>query len=265
LSEFPLMWQEAIAFVDDMNAQRMLGYDDWRLPSRAELLSLLCYQQTRPPLPESHPFINLFAGWYWSSTTAVYQPAYAWYLDMDGGRMFYGGKDQSFMVWPVRGASKLVWRRQSACFGASGEDSTCSSSGQDGSYYRQLKFPQPRFTVQNEVMKDHWSGLEWTVCADLGKGAVTWSEALELVKNLASDSTRPWHLPNINELESLVDYDHARPAVTPGIPLMALQETYWSSTTSIYESDWAWALYLEKGAIGVGQKKGRNFHVIAVR
>lgn len=265
LSEFPLMWQEAIAFVKEINAKKMLGHDDWRLPSRAELLSLLCYQQTRPPLPENHPFINLFAGWYWSSTTAAYQRSHAWYLDMAGGRMFYGGKDQSFMVWPVRGESTLVWRRQSGCFDSLGEIIACRDSGQDGSCSHPLILPQQRFTVHDKVMRDHWSGLEWSTCADLGKGAVTWSEALELVKNMEGDLSRPWRLPNINELESLVDYDYARPAVTPGTPLTELQETYWSSTTSVYETDWAWALYLEKGAIGVGQKKVRNFHIIAVR
>lgn len=26
-----------------------------------------------------------------------------------------------------------------------------------------------------------------------------------------------------------------------------------------YEPDWAWALYLTKGAVGVGQKRGRAF------
>ena len=40
-----------------------------------------------------------------------------------------------------------------------------------------------------------------------------------------------------------------------------IRESYWSSTTSMFEPDWAWALYLEKGAVGVGQKSGRHFHV----
>ena len=31
--------------------------------------------------------------------------------------------------------------------------------------------------------------------------------------------------------------------------------------TSAFEPDWAWALYLDKGAVGVGQKAGAYFHV----
>ncbi|MCO6414001.1 MAG: DUF1566 domain-containing protein [Thiogranum sp.] len=44
-----------------------------------------------------------------------------------------------------------------------------------------------------------------------------------------------------------------------------VRDGYWSSTTSAFEPDWAWALYLDKGACGVGQKSGRHFHVWPVR
>jgi len=42
---------------------------------------------------------------------------------------------------------------------------------------------------------------------------------------------------------------------------VSLREGYWSSTTSFFETDWAWVLYLEKGACGVGHKPGKTFHV----
>jgi len=101
--ELPMTWREALAFVAGMNRERALGCSDWRLPNRRELRSLVSHQTCRPALPEGHPFVNIFAGWYWSATSAAGAPAHAWYVDMDGGRMFYGGKDQSFLVWPVQG------------------------------------------------------------------------------------------------------------------------------------------------------------------
>jgi hypothetical protein len=55
------------------------------------------------------------------------------------------------------------------------------------------------------------------------------------------------------------------PALTRGHPFFDLREVYWSSTTSAFEPDWAWALYLDKGAVGVGQKGHARFHVWAVR
>ncbi|HHD64762.1 MAG TPA: DUF1566 domain-containing protein, partial [Desulfobulbaceae bacterium] len=41
----------------------------------------------------------------------------------------------------------------------------------------------------------------------------------------------------------------------------SLQEGYWSSTTSFFETDWAWVLYMKKGACGVGYKPDATFHV----
>jgi hypothetical protein len=43
-----------------------------------------------------------------------------------------------------------------------------------------------------------------------------------------------------------------------------MEEAYWSSTTSAFEPDWCMALYMHKGAVGVGQKKDENFSVWAV-
>ena len=115
-------------------------------------------------------------------------------------------------------------------------------------------------------MTDRLTGMQWLADADLAKGAVTWERALATVQGLASElAERPWRLPNINELESLVDCAHAAPALPQPAPFDKVREAYWSSTTSCYAPDWAWALYLTKGAVGVGQKRGPHFHVMAVR
>ncbi|MHB9100998.1 MAG: Lcl C-terminal domain-containing protein [Sulfuricella sp.] len=45
------------------------------------------------------------------------------------------------------------------------------------------------------------------------------------------------------------------PALPSGHPFADVQDIYWSSTTSLFKPDWAWVLYLEKGAPGVGQKR----------
>jgi len=43
-----------------------------------------------------------------------------------------------------------------------------------------------------------------------------------------------------------------------------VRQGYWSSSSSLFEPDWAWALYLDSGATGVGQKSGVHFHGGAV-
>jgi hypothetical protein len=257
---FPVTWGEAFDLMVRLNRARYLGHDDWRLPNRRELRSLVCHQTRRPALPEQHPFTNVFCGWYWTSTTAEISPAHAWYVDMDGGRMFYGGKDQSFLAWPLRGASSVLpVTGQTRCHDEAGRPIACAGSGQDAEYRSGLAWPSPRFEARGDAIFDRLSGLQWRRVADLA-GPVAWEEALAAVAVLNRGVPR-WRLPNINELESLVDCSAHGPALPAGHLFNNVRDVYWSSTTSLYEPDWAWALYLDKGAVGVGQKRQARFCV----
>jgi hypothetical protein len=71
LAEFPCNWDEALEYIAAMNATEKFGFSDWRLPNRRELRSLISHQTRRPALPEGRSFSNVFASWYWSSTTAA--------------------------------------------------------------------------------------------------------------------------------------------------------------------------------------------------
>lgn len=267
-AEFPLRWQEALDYISDMNREKAFGYSDWRLPNRRELRSLVSHQTKKPALPEGNPFTNIFLGWYWTSTTAMINTAYAWYVHMEGARMFYGNKEQSSLLWPVRaeGNGVLPATGQTQCYDSKGQRIECEGSGQDGEFRFGRSWPKPRFEVLDNIVIDHLTALCWTKQADLAGGPVTWPDALMAVERLNQSSKEKiiWRLPNINELESLVDCGMHSPALQSGHPFESIQESYWSSTTSMFEPDWAWALYLSKGATGVGQKRGLHFSVWAV-
>jgi hypothetical protein len=70
---------------------------------------------------------------------------------------------------------------------------------------------------------------------------------------------------NIRELESLVDLNCHSPALESDHPFEHTAEGYWSATTSIYETRYAWVLYPRDGAVGVGYKPLREFCASAVR
>ncbi|MEA3274087.1 MAG: DUF1566 domain-containing protein [Pseudomonadota bacterium] len=270
IPELPMTWAEAFAYVAHMNRTHALGYDDWRLPNRRELRSLVSHQTSRPALPTGHPFTNIFPGWYWTSTTAAISPAHAWYVHMEGARMFYGGKDQSFLVWPVRGTGGdvLPATGQRLCYDGRGMPVPCAGSGQDGETHYGRPWPAPRFRMKGVCLLDGLTGLGWRRDTDLTRGPVAWEDALAAVERLNAGrkgTQRCWRLPNINELESLVDCAEHSPALPREAAFETLCSGYWSSTTSAFEPDWAWALYLDKGAVGVGQKAGAHFHAWAVR
>ena len=264
---FPLTWAEAFDLVRDLNARREHGHNDWRLPNRRELRSVVSHQTREPVLPEGHPFREVFSGWYWTATDAARNPGHAWYVHLGGGRMFYGGKDQSFLVWPVRGdaGAILAATGQTACHGPDGQRRPCADSGQDGELRQGKAWPRPRFEDTADGVWDRLTGLVWSREADYTGTATTWPEALEAIGRLNRQGPGGWRLPNINELESLVDADRYDPALPGDAPFSACRDAYWSSTTSLYEPDWAWVLYLDKGAVGVGQKAGRHFRVWPVR
>ena len=261
---FPCTWAEAFALIDGLNRERHGGRDDWRLPNRNELRSLMSYQARKPALAEGHPFVNVFLGWYWTSTTAAISPAYAWAVHLEGARMFYGRKDQEYLCWPVCGAGNglLPHTGQRRCVDAGGVVVDCRGLGQDGELQTGAPWPEPRFTVTGEVVRDRLTGLAWARRADPGGEPVAWQEALDRVSAWNDEhgtAQLVWRLPTINELASLVDCDAHSPALPDGHPFIGLQDGYWSATTSFFECDWAWVLYLDKGACGVGHKPGRTF------
>lgn len=262
--QFPLNWNEALQLIADFNQDEYLGHSDWRLPNRRELRSLICHQQSKPPLPENHPFQNIFQSWYWTSTTSAMFTDYAWYIHLQGARMFFGRKDQYSLVWPVRGQTKVLpCTGQSRCYDLQGRTIDCKASGQDAELNIGLPWPKPRFSTDQDTVRDRLTGLTWLARADLTQEPVSWNQALKAIDqlNARKENKRLWRLPSINELESLVDCSQHSPALPFEHPFTDLQEGYWSSTTSTFETSWAWVLYLHKGAVGVGHKPGKHFWV----
>ena len=183
LAVFPMNWRESFDFINKMNQENAPGYSDWRLPNRRELRSLMSYQTRLPALPDGHPFCDDFSGWYWSSTTAVINPEYAWYVHMEGARMFYGGKDQSYLVWPVRGESHVLLQTgQTHCYDASGNILNCAATQQDGAIHAGVAWPSPRFIDRTGQIYDKATGLIWRKNANLTGQPVTWDDAFQAVK-----------------------------------------------------------------------------------
>jgi len=72
---------------------------------------LISYQTRDPALPRAHPFQDVFLGWYWTSTTAVIDPAYAWYVHMLDTRS--NGDTDRHRAW-LRSSSGPEATRESA-------------------------------------------------------------------------------------------------------------------------------------------------------
>ena len=96
-------WEDATQIrINDLNAARLGGHDDWRLPTVQELVTLVDYSRHHPAI---HPIFATAANDYWSSTTDATYPTLAWFVGFDGGYVDDDGKSGSKYVRAVRGGS----------------------------------------------------------------------------------------------------------------------------------------------------------------
>jgi len=271
ISELPMTWEEALAFLSQMNAAGLAGYQDWHLPNRRELFSLIDHARINPAVARSDIFENIFHGYYWTSTSCARLPAQAWYVHLGGAKVYRGMKYVSYMVWPVRVASDaaaVFQTGQRACYDAAGQSISCENTRQDGAFRIGRPWPEPRFKAGGSTVYDHLTGLIWSRMAAWKETFLTWPDALAQIEAMNRQHVHgynDWRMPNIKELESLVDLGRHSPALPREHPFVNVRNFYWSSTTSAYETNYAWTLYLQDGAVGVGYKAKAEFYLWPVR
>ena len=270
LLDLPLSWGEALHTIKELNKSDLYGYHNWKIPNRKELFSLMSHDTINPSLPIGNPFTNVFNGYYWTSSTCARLPNQAWYVHLGGARVFKGMKHGSYMVWPVRtvethNKSKLFQTGQKICFDESGMIIDCHDTGQDGEIQAGLKFTKARFTGSKQTIYDN---LTWLRDANANKEMMDWNSAFDLISEMNSGMAyghNDWRVPNIIELESLVDIGQHSTALPDDHSFNDVQEFYWSSTTSRYDMNYAWVLYMVDGAVGVGHKPLSEFYLWPVR
>jgi len=117
---------------------------------------------------------------------------------------------------------------------------TSYAAGDDAALQKGAAWPAQRFTDNHDgTVTDGLTGLVWLKNAGCFTPTV-WSNAITQVNQLAGgacgltdqSTAGQWRMPNINELESIVDVSASNPALTPGSPFTNVSNAiYWSSTT----------------------------------
>jgi hypothetical protein len=165
---------------------------------------------------------------------------------------------------------------QTLCWDEDGNSRPCAGTGEDGEFQAGVAWPTPRFTDNGDgTVTDNLTGLIWLKDANC-PATKTWQEALDWV---ASFNTTPiacteyaartftdWRLPNVRELQSLVDYRFYNPSLSntagtgqwaEGDPFWGVvqEDSHWSSTTfPAFYFDSAWAMLIHYGDAGLTSK-----------
>ena len=265
-------WNRALSFPGRLNegslaADRCAGYsgdyDDWRLPSVVELVSLV----RNAPGDNNLDWLSVsgaagFTGLghidqaVWSATTDALDNTQVWVVDLGTGGARVAPKVAPEAPRPIFSAVRKATTNKTR---ASGQH-VHFGPGDDGSVEPGRPWPEPRFvTTGQATVVDKLTGLVWPLdsrCATAQPA--DWTTALAAVEAINANGAcgtapnGPWRLPNINELRSLVDYGQAQPALPAEHPFqdVAADGAFWSSTAGALEpARRARVLALERGAI----------------
>lgn len=147
---------------------------------------------------------------------------------------------------------------QTTCYNHGGSATACAGTGQDGDIRAGVAWPSPRFTVGTgataDCVTDNLTGLMW-----MGTPNNTpdiWANALTSANSLTLCGFSDWRLPNIIELESLVNSEVANQATflsAQGFTGVQAYD-YWSSSSYVGNAANAWAVSMSDGGVHASSK-----------
>jgi len=221
-------WNEANSYVDAVNTASLCGYKDWRLPMPQELVGILNYGLDYTARIDARYFPNTTFSFFWSSSQDANVSDGAWSV-----HPYYGYVDYHV-------SEKLAIRlvRGGQVFGSFVEKG-------DG------------------TVTDTSTELMWAKCSE-GQTVPTctstnfpttmnWSYALDAAKNSQLGGHNDWRLPNLKELQSLVDYSRSSPAINPTHFPNTLNNFFWTSTGDLNS---VWSVNFGNGLVSSSGRSG---------
>ncbi len=291
-------WANAFAHVATLNRTNFAGHADWRLPNVRELLSIVTYQNLIPTVAPA--FDNrcssgcdvtrcscTFSGDTWTSTSETASPSKQWFVDFQDAQVgtgLEGGTGPARAVRDTSTGCPLPATGQTTCWNSSGNVISCAGTGQDGELRRGA--PLAYADNGNGTVTDLNTGLVWEKVSDDGTvhdkdNTYTWANAFTgHVATLNATSFAghtDWRLPNVRELQSIVNYQSSNPMVSsafktncaPGCPATGCSCTasgnYWSSTSSVSSPSRAWFVSFRYGNVDAFSSSGSKSVAAFVR
>jgi hypothetical protein len=259
-------------------------HSDWRLPNAKELESLINYgKSSSAAWLNTVGFMNMKSTYYWSSTTfrdstsaltasrgmRSISNANAWLVNMQSGMGTMTSKNNAYYILPVR----ISGSEKSYEIPKTGQ-TVSYASGDDGYIEAGIDWPEPRFADNGDgTVTDNVTGLMWL--KDGGCLKKTWTSALSAIKDINANSGAynclgytadhsDWRLPNVREIESLVNYGTSNSAAwLNSAGFMNVKSSYyWSSTTYQNYTSQAWGMQMTNGQTTTLSKSTRSLYSV---
>ena len=107
------------------------------------------------------------------------------------------------------------------------------------------------------------ANLEWQDDSEAKTVKFNWKDANDYCQELDLAGYNDWRLPNIKELQSIVNKSRVRPAIKKNFKNVALGD-YWSSSQYVHDSESAWAVFFKVGHTN-HEHKFRKLYIRCVR
>ena len=230
-----MTYDEAIAGASSFG---LGGYDDWRLPSIKEMYSLILFSGIDP------------SGYEGSSTDGLVP-----FIDTDYFDFAYGDTDAGERIIDAQFASTSMYVDGDLLFGVNLADGRIKGYGLqmpfgpgEKTFYVMYVRGNSSYGINNymdngdNTITDNATGLMWM--KNDSEATMTWEKALEYAENLEFGGYSDWRLPDVKELQSIVDYTRSpgtnnSAAIDPIFKSTEITNEageadygfYWSSTT----------------------------------
>lgn len=205
-------WQEAVNYCESLELN---GYDDWRMPSCKELYSISDFNS-------GWPYLN--AGYFDLASGEVTKDEQFWSSNYYVGVTVEGGSNSAMGVNHVTGHIKAY--------------SAASGGPVGGKYVRAVRGDDYGINeyVDNSdgTITDNSTGLMW-VQDDNGEG-IDWVAALSYAENSEFAGHSDWRLPNVKELQSIVDYGYSPSATDETKVGSAIDPEFFNCTPIVNEA-----------------------------
>lgn len=110
-----------------------------------------------------------------------------------------------------------------------------------------------------------WNEVEST-CPDFPDNTMSWPAALAAAKIEADATGLPWRLPNIKELNSIVEQRCYSPTIDSDIFPVVAPLRYWSSSPYANDDRYAWTVNFDRGeSVWRSSFKSSRLRVLLVR
>ena len=231
-------WEDAVSFCDGLT---WAGHEDWHLPDRYELQSIVDYGRLFPSIDvTAFPGMPLTS--FWLSSSYAGSPSLAWYVSFNFGCVSYNAKANVYAVRCVRFGQPALERFT-------------------------------RFGTDEPMVLDNVTGLMWQGCA-AGKSGIyctgsyntyTWHDALSYCEGLNWTDHEDWRLPDIKELASIVDDHRTYPSIDTSTFPRTPSTWLWSSSSYASSPSSAPLVSFVSGDVGTISDKVNVYAVRCVR